>query len=67
MEQSRLLRPLLALGRRLRPQAVFLWQRITPGGLGLELTTLLAVLAVSLFVLISYWSVVAGDPGPDAG
>jgi undecaprenyl-diphosphatase len=67
MERSRALRPLLALGRRLRPQAVFLWQRLTPGGLGLELTTLLAVLAVGLFVLISYWSIVSGDPGPTPG
>lgn len=67
MERSRLLRPLLALARRLRPQAVFLWQRVTPGGLGLELTTLLAVLAVGLFVLISYWSVISGDPGPTGG
>ena len=39
MERRRTLRPLLALARRLRPQAVFLWQRLTPGGLGLELTT----------------------------
>ncbi len=67
MERSRLLRPLLALGRRLRPEAAFLWQRITPGGLGLELTTLLAALAVGLFVVISYWSIVSGDPGPTAG
>ena len=67
MERSRLLRPVLALGRRLRPQAVFLWHRITPGGLGLELTTLLAALAVGLFVVISYWSVVSGDPGPTGG
>jgi membrane protein DedA with SNARE-associated domain/membrane-associated phospholipid phosphatase len=67
MERSRLLRPLLALGQRLRPQAAFLWHRLTPGGLGLELTSLLAALAVGLFVLISYWSVVAGDPGPTPG
>jgi membrane protein DedA with SNARE-associated domain/membrane-associated phospholipid phosphatase len=67
MERSRALRPLVALGRRLRPQAIFLWQRLTPGGLGLELTTLLAVLAVALFVLISFWSIVAGDPGPTPG
>lgn len=67
MERSRLLRPLLALARRLRPQAAFLWHRLTPGGLGLELTTLLAVLAVGLFILISYWSIVSGDPGPTPG
>jgi membrane protein DedA with SNARE-associated domain len=67
MERSRLLRPLLVFARRLRPQAAFLWHRLTPGGLGLELTTLLAALAVGLFVLISYWSIVSGDPGPTAG
>jgi undecaprenyl-diphosphatase len=66
MERRRLLRPLLAVGLRLKPQAVFLWRRLTPGGLGLELTTLLAVLSVGLFVLISYWSIVAGDTGPTA-
>jgi membrane protein DedA with SNARE-associated domain len=67
MERRRALRPLLALARRLRPQAIFLWQRVTPGGLGLELTTLLAVLAVSVFVLVSYWSIVAVDPAPTTG
>jgi membrane protein DedA with SNARE-associated domain/membrane-associated phospholipid phosphatase len=67
MERRRLLRPLLALARRLRPQFAFLWRRLTPGGLGLELTTLLAALSVGLFVLIAYWSVVGGDPGPTPG
>jgi membrane protein DedA with SNARE-associated domain len=67
MEKRRALRPLLALGRRLRPQLAFLGRRLTPGGLGLELTTLLAALSVALFLLISYWSVVAGDPGPTPG
>jgi undecaprenyl-diphosphatase len=33
----------------------------------LEFTTLLAVLSVGLFVLIAYWSVVSGDPGPTPG
>jgi membrane protein DedA with SNARE-associated domain/membrane-associated phospholipid phosphatase len=67
MEKRRALRPLLALARRLRPQLAFLGRRLTPGGLGLELTTLLAALSVGLFVLIAYWSVVSGDPGPTAG
>jgi undecaprenyl-diphosphatase len=67
MERRRALRPLLALARRLRPQAIFLWQRLTPGGLGLELTTLLAALAVGLFVLISFWSIIGGDPAPTSG
>jgi membrane protein DedA with SNARE-associated domain/membrane-associated phospholipid phosphatase len=67
MEKRRALRPLLALGRRLRPQFEFLGRRLTPGGLGLEFTSLLAALAVGLFVLIAFWSVVAGDPGPTPG
>ncbi len=67
MEKRPALHPLLATARRLRPQAVFLYQRLTPGGLGLELTTLMAILSVGLFVLIAYWSVVSGDPGPTPG
>jgi membrane protein DedA with SNARE-associated domain/membrane-associated phospholipid phosphatase len=67
MQKRRALRPILQLGRRLRPQFAFLWRRLTPGGLGLELTTLLAALSVGLFVLIAYWMVIAGDPGPTPG
>jgi membrane protein DedA with SNARE-associated domain len=67
MEKRRALRPVLALARRWRPQLAFLGRRLTPGGLGLELTTLLAVLSVGLFVLISYWAIVSGDPGPTPG
>jgi membrane protein DedA with SNARE-associated domain len=67
MEQSALLRPVIRLARRWRPQLAFLGNRLTPGGLGLELTTLLAALAVGLFVLISYWSVVAGNPAATPG
>jgi membrane protein DedA with SNARE-associated domain/membrane-associated phospholipid phosphatase len=67
MEKRRALRPLLHLARRLRPQLAFIGRRLTPGGLGLEFTTLLAALSVGLFVLIAYWSVVAGDPGPTPG
>ncbi len=67
MERRRALRPLLRLGRRLEPQFRFLGRRLTPGGLGLELTTLMAVLAVGLFVLIAYWTVIDGDPGPTPG
>ena len=39
MEGVAVLRPLVALGRRIEPQARFLWHRVTPGGLGLEFTT----------------------------
>jgi undecaprenyl-diphosphatase len=65
VDRRRPLRPLLALARRVKPQAVFLWRRLTPGeGVGLELTTLLAVAAVGTYVLIVYWSVIDADPGP---
>jgi undecaprenyl-diphosphatase len=67
MEKRPVLRPLVSLGRRLRPQFEFLGRRLTPGGLGLELTSLLAALSVGLFVLIAYWAVIAGDPGPTPG
>jgi len=67
LESRPWLRPVLLLYRRVKPQLAFLGRRLTPGGLGLELTTLLAGLAVGLFVLIAYWSVIAGDPGPTAG
>jgi membrane-associated phospholipid phosphatase len=67
MERRRGLRPILGLARRVQPQFAFLGRRLTPGGLGLEFTTLLAVLSVGLFVLIAYWSVVAGAPGPTPG
>jgi membrane-associated phospholipid phosphatase len=64
MERRRALRPLLALGRRIQPQARFLWHRLTPGGLGLEFTTVVAILAVGLYVLIAYTAILSGDPGP---
>jgi membrane-associated phospholipid phosphatase len=53
--------------RRLLPQLRFFWHRITPGGLGLELTTLLATLAVSLFVLVGYALIVTDNAGPTPG
>jgi undecaprenyl-diphosphatase len=53
--------------RRLLPQLRFTWQRITPGNLGLEFTTVMAVLSVSLFVLIGYAMVVNDNPGPTPG
>ena len=55
MEAHAATRWLVALGRRYRPQFEFLWDRVTPGGtFGLEFTSLMAVLAVSLFVLVAY-------------
>ncbi len=48
----RLLRPLV---RWARGPARFFLQRLTPGELGLELTTLLAIAAVGSFGLFGYW------------
>lgn len=67
MESNALLRPLLLLGRRLAPHARFAWARLTPGELGLELTALLAVVAVGAFVLVAYATTVSGNPGPTGG
>lgn len=53
--------------RRLLPQIRFTWKRITPGNLGLEFTSLMAVLSVALFVLIGYAMVVGDSPGPTPG
>jgi membrane protein DedA with SNARE-associated domain len=57
---------MVALARR--PQFRFLWDRVTPGGtFGLEFTSLMATLAVALFVLVAYTVIVGGDPGPTPG
>lgn len=42
------------LSRRLQRPARFAWNRLTPGDLGLELTTLLTVAAVGTFVCVGY-------------
>jgi membrane protein DedA with SNARE-associated domain/membrane-associated phospholipid phosphatase len=67
MESRPVLRPLVVAGRRLEPQARFVWRRITPGGLGLEFTSLLAALSVGLYALIAYTVVISADPGPTPG
>jgi undecaprenyl-diphosphatase len=67
MERRPLLRPLVVLGRRVQPQARFLLDRLTPGGLGLEFTGLIAALSIGLYALIAYTVVISGDPGPTAG
>jgi membrane protein DedA with SNARE-associated domain/membrane-associated phospholipid phosphatase len=48
------------VGHRLARPARFVWDRLTPGELGLELTTLLAVAAVGGFVFFGY--LIAIDP-----
>jgi membrane protein DedA with SNARE-associated domain/membrane-associated phospholipid phosphatase len=59
---------IVVLSRRFQPQLQFLWNRVTPGGtFGLELTSLMAVFAVAIFVLVAYTVVVNGEPGPTPG
>jgi membrane protein DedA with SNARE-associated domain/membrane-associated phospholipid phosphatase len=67
MEANRAGRPLVAAGRRVKPQALFVWRRLTPGNLGLEFTTAMAVLAVALFIVVGYGVIVGDDPGPTPG
>jgi len=68
MEGHAATRWLVVLGRRYRPQFQFLWDRVTPGGtFGLEFTSLMAVLAVSLFVLVAYAVLIGREPGPTPG
>ena len=67
IEANRFGRPVVAAGRRFRPQARFLWHRITPGNLGLEFTSTMAVLAVALFIVVGYGVIVGDDPGPTPG
>ena len=75
-ERHPLVRPLLAVGRPLHRRVVrpvthvampyvrFAFDRVSPGGLGLELTTLLAIAGVGIFVFVTYLSQLAADPGP---
>lgn len=68
LESHRITRPLVTLARRFRPQLVFLRDRFTPGGtFGLEFTTLVAILAVSSFIVIAFTSIFLGDGGPTPG
>jgi membrane protein DedA with SNARE-associated domain/membrane-associated phospholipid phosphatase len=74
-ERHPLIRPLFAVGRPIygrvvrplvrvvAPEARFLWNRITPGELGLEVTTTLAIGGVGLYVFALYVVVLSGDPG----
>lgn len=66
IEARPLLRPLVALARRLSPQARFVAGRVTPGDLGLELTTALAALAVGSYICIALGLHVADNPGATA-
>src|SRR4029079_6648982 len=46
------------------PYLRFVWQRITPGELGLELTTLMAIAGTGLFVFVMYLPAIDENPGP---
>ena len=71
-----LLRPLFAIAaplyrwlvrpvaRFLAPYIRFVIDRLTPGELGLRLTTLWAIAGVGIFVFVMYVVAVAHDPGP---
>ncbi|MFL5825454.1 MAG: bifunctional DedA family/phosphatase PAP2 family protein [Thermoleophilaceae bacterium] len=52
--------------RFLAPEVRFVWQRLTPGGLGIEFTSALAVSVVGLYVYLMYLMAVTSDPGPTA-
>ena len=68
MERHAATRWAVDLSRRFRPQLRFLWERVTPGGtFGLEFTSLMAILAVSSFVLVAYTVIVGAEPGPTPG
>jgi undecaprenyl-diphosphatase len=74
--QRPLLRPLAAVLRPLwrrvlrpvwmfvAPRLRFVWERLTPGGLGIEFTTVLAVAAVGLYTFIALAVSLADHPRP---
>ena len=74
-ERHPLIRPLFVVGRPVyrrliaplvrvvAPEVRFLWNRVTPGGLGLELTTTLAIAGVGMYVFALYVVILSGDPG----
>ena len=57
-------RVLLPIGKLIGPRVRFLWNRITPGELGLELTTSLAVAGVGAYFFVLYTVALSRDPGP---
>jgi membrane protein DedA with SNARE-associated domain/membrane-associated phospholipid phosphatase len=73
-QRKPVLRPLFAVARPLwrgllvplykvvAPEVRFLWERLTPGRLGIELTTTLAVGAVGTYVFVLYATQLASDP-----
>ncbi len=55
----RFVKPAVAIAA---PRLRFLGERLTPGALGLEFTTALAVTAVGLYVFVAYTVTLAGNP-----
>ncbi|MEA2320325.1 MAG: hypothetical protein QOD81_175 [Solirubrobacteraceae bacterium] len=56
---ARVLRPVVRTGRA---PARFVWDRVTPGDLGLELTTLVAIVAVGVYTFVAHVvKLVAGE------
>jgi membrane protein DedA with SNARE-associated domain/membrane-associated phospholipid phosphatase len=75
-EQHPVARPLFAIGRPIyrrvvrpvanavAPHVRFLWNRVTPGELGLELSTAVAVAGVGIFVYVLYLVVLSESLNP---
>jgi membrane protein DedA with SNARE-associated domain/membrane-associated phospholipid phosphatase len=75
-EQHPLARPLFAVGRpvdrrlvrpvarAVAPHLRFLWNRVTPGELGLDLSTAVAVAGAGIFVFVLYLVVLSGSLNP---
>jgi membrane protein DedA with SNARE-associated domain/membrane-associated phospholipid phosphatase len=66
--QSRrpVIRPIVAVVRpvwhAVAPRLRFLWERLTPGALGLEFTTALAVTSVAIYAFVAYTVTFADNP-----
>ncbi|MFT3863874.1 MAG: bifunctional DedA family/phosphatase PAP2 family protein [Solirubrobacterales bacterium] len=68
MDDHTATRWIVTLARRYEKELRFVGDRLTPGGtFGLEFTSLMAVLAVAVFVLVAYIVVVSENPGPTPG
>jgi len=68
MDDHAATRPITAFARRHETGLRLIGDRLTPGGsFGLEFTSLMAVLAVAVFVLVAYIVVIGKEPGPTPG
>lgn len=68
MDDHRATRPITAFGRRHEAGLRLIGDRLTPGGaFGLEFTSLMAVLAVAVYVLVAYTVAITDNPGPTPG